>query len=109
MNLLKKIFWIVYYFFLNTKNYIIFCIIIFLFKLNIYARFFDNYYHLLIFRLNRKNRIKLSKSLSKFFLVKKSKDMFNTYFLHPFFLNRGDIYTSFKLQNSFTEYQKMLK
>ena len=86
MNLFKKIFLVIYYFFINIKDYIIFYIILFLFKLNIYSNFFDNYYNLLIYQLNRRNKIKLSKSLSEFFLIKKSRDIFNAYFLHAFFL-----------------------
>ena len=109
MNLLNKIILVGYYPFLNIKNFIVFFIILFLYKLNIYLRFFEKSYLLLIYRLNRKNKIKLSKSLSKFFLIKKSKDIFNAYFLHAFFFNLGDIYTSFKLQKSFIEYQKILK
>ncbi len=109
MNLLKKIFLAGYYFFLNIKNLIVFFIILFLYKLNIYFRFFETSYLLLIYQLNRKNKINLAKNLSEFFIIKKSRDLFNAYFLHAFFFNRGDIYNSIKLQQSFLEYQKMLK
>ena len=109
MNLLKKIFLIIYYFFSNTKDCLIFYVILFLFKLNIYLRFFEKNYLLLIYRLNQRNKNDLSKSLSEFFIMKKAKDLYNAYFLHAFFYNRGDIHNSIKLQQSFFEYQKMLK
>lgn len=85
MNLLKKIFLAGYYFFLNIKNLIVFFIILFLYKLNIYFRFFETSYLLLIYQLNRKNKINLAKNLSEFFIIKKSRDLFNAYFLHGFF------------------------
>ena len=109
MNLLKKIFLVGYYFFLNIKNFIVFFIILFLYKLNIYLRFFEKSYLLLIYRLNQKNKINLALNLSEFFIIRKSRDLFNAYFLYAFFFNRGDIYSSIKLQQSFLEYQKMLK
>ena len=98
MNLLKKIFLVGYYFFLNIKNFIVFFIILFLYKLNIYLRFFEKSYLLLIYRLNQKNKINLALNLSEFFIIRKSRDLFNAYFLYAFFFNRGDIYSSIKLQ-----------
>ena len=105
---IQKILIIIYYSFIKLKNFLIFTSIKVFYAFGIYIFFLDHYYLLLIHHLNTLNKNDTAKKISNFFILKKSNKIFNLMFLHAYFANIGDEFTSEKLNYIFLDYKKVI-
>ena len=108
MYIINKVYKIIYYNLIKFKNLVIFLLLNFFFRLNIYIPFFDKYYLLLIYKIYNNNKSKKNSiDLAKFFILNQIHKINKIFFLSPIFNLSGDQKIKKIINNIFNESQKI--